>query len=399
MKNKALLKNQRPKKRKKNLLIKKFFYRIIISSVVLCLLLALFILYIRFQPAIENSRFFFKSSPNAYVISKKGQNSDKDHHNSRIVNDFLPNWKINIDISEGSSQISKKNKKFILQACEKYLKFGHRDELNHLSRYILRHSPFDRISISRSMVDTISIIVSKPTAIAIIKYTKKPQGSLASSSLLTNAHNNTNDASLATNLAQTKARAKVNNNKNQIRSSRLEKLAESYHYLSKNGLVYGKIDRVNIKNNSANLPIISGVFYKSNYEKLSLGSSNKILISKKTKKNLQSITNCIIIANNLNIDIKNIIYNPYQGITIFSSFLAISQKKLLESSFLKKDIYNVIEASLGHPPYKLKLKRLHTLINKFDQHQLKQIKKVQLDLDKKAIIEKYHQTADNFHGQ
>lgn len=243
-----LLGNQRPKRRGDSKGNRGHWHRAVIVGFSLVIVgYATYVMSLRHE-SMTSSGFWplrFLGTPAPLSLSEDG---------SSVIPPAKP-WQVLMTTATGEAVEGHIQEK-ILEACDRFLRSGHRDELSFLANYLMQESSFDKVVVSRGKPHQIILQLSAPTAVAMIH-------------------------------------------------------ADTLRYVSENGNIFGRVHETS----KPPLTLFSGVFVGDN-SIYSLGPSNKLVVGSKVLGKVRLLLSALNMAAEAGMEVTSMDHHPFRGLSM-----------------------------------------------------------------------------------
>ena len=164
-------------------------------------------------------------------------------------------WQVSMSTATGEAVELHVQEK-ILEACDRFLRSGHRDELSFLARYLMQESSFDKVVVSRGKPHQILLQLSAPKAVAMIH-------------------------------------------------------ADTLRYVSESGNIFGRVHEAS----NPPLTLFSGVF-EGDDSIYSVGPSNKLVVGNKVLGKVRLLLSALNMAVEAGLEVTSVDHHPFRGLSM-----------------------------------------------------------------------------------
>lgn len=163
-----------------------------------------------------------------------------------------PQWQVSMTTTSGEP-LSPATEARVLAACQRFLRTAHRDELHFIAEYLMRESAFDRVILRRGNPREITIELSAPYPVAIIK-------------------------------------------------------ADTLRFVSSTGVIFGRVHA----ESSKTLTLLSGIFTDNTDYHLS--AANKLIVSAVITTKIRELLAALDLAKAQNLAVASLHHHPFRGL-------------------------------------------------------------------------------------
>lgn len=244
-----LLNNQRPKARLYRDI--PFIKWALIASCTVLASFVIFVIQLRYEAGTRSILPWIKSpsQPTGYA---PGDEPDHGSTQATAMAASRPQWQVSM-ITTAGEPLPPATEARVLAACQRFLRTAHRDELHFIAEYLMRESAFDRVILRRGNPREITIELSSPYPVAIIK-------------------------------------------------------ADTLRFVSSTGVIFGRVHAESPKT----LTLLSGIFTDSTDYHLS--AANKLIVSAVITTKIRELLAALELAKTQNLTVTSLHHHPFRGL-------------------------------------------------------------------------------------